>query len=367
MKTLFTFILALTFNLIFTFQGFGFAFQPSEVDELKVVTFNTWLLEIFDIEIADDIAPRRQLMVSELNKIDADILSLREVWPDKHRKFLVEQLSEQYPYCAFDNNKSGVLKLFADGLIIFSKHPIGDPNQERNEMGCVSPTHTLRFSENVDRFDEQRVNKGAIHVVVYHPTLGPIDVYNSHFDALSFNDETRDYETNHKATSRLQAIEFIDFVTETKSHPHQVLSIDINQHFRIWDANGREDNQISEHYQMLVSQLDAVDTFMVASSYDPQTLTGFYTVDTRNNTYAMDPDNLNRRSFENPEEFMNSGMGDFFPSQLLDYIWYIGEGLDSVSSNLIFTEPVQMYAGSDERKHLSNHYGVMSTLTLSIP
>ena len=370
MKILFTFISVLIFNLIFSFQGFGFVPPlPAErqAHELKVVTFNTWLLEIFGIDFADDIVPRRQLMVSAFNEIDADILSLREVWPDKHRRFLVEALSERYPYCSFDKTTTGILKIFSDGLIIFSKFPIGDPNQQKDDLGCTPPAHTLRFSQNTDRIDEQRVNKGAIHIVVHHPTLGSIDVYNSHFDALSLNEEARDYEESHKATSRLQALEFIDFVRETKSYPHQVLAIDINQHFRTWDTNGMESNQVNENYQRLISQLDAVDTLMVANNYDPETLTGVYTFDTRNNIYAADPDDLNRRSFEGTEEFMLSETNEFAPSALLDYIWYIGESLNVVSSELIFTDPVQMYIGSDERKPLSNHYGVMTTLTLNTP
>ena len=350
-----------------------------QAHELKVVTFNTWLLEIFGIDGADDLIPRRELMVTAFNEMNADVLSLREVWPAKHRKFLVDNLSDKYPYCSFDTTPSthsrrtiitsttstltanaGII----DGLMIFSKFPIGYPNQAKDDLGCVKPTHTLRFSENTDRFDEETVHKGAIHIVIHHPTLGPIDVYNSHFDALSLNEEVRDYQASHKATSSIQANEFIEFVMQTKSHQHQILAIDVNQHFRQWDANGSESDQINENYQMLISELNAVDTFMMANNYNPQTLTGVYTFDTRNNTYASDSDDLNRRSFESPTTFIVEGTRQFIPSTMLDYIWYIGDGLASSASSLIFTEPVQMYANSDERKHLSNHYGVISTLSL---
>ncbi len=353
--------------------------QPSH--ELKVVTFNTWLLELFGLDAASDISPRRQIMVNAFNEMEADVLALREVWPHKHRQFLVDNLSEKYPYCTYDSmpaehsrrnplatvaSNSTASAGIISGLMIFSKYPIENASQEKDELGCITPAHTLKFSQNTPRWDEQAVHKGAIHIVIHHPTLGSIDVYNSHFDALDFDEEVVDYKEDSKTVSRLQANEFIDFVLYTQSHAHQVIAIDINQHFRTWNRN-REESAVSQHYQHIVSNLNVIDTFMLANNYNPETLTGVYTVDTLNNVYTGAEENLGTRSFANIQDSFTEGIVSR-PSTLLDYIWYIGDGLESAESNLIFTREVQLYADEfdlDDRRHLSDHYGVMSVLTLT--
>ena len=216
----------------------------TSASDFKVVTFNTWLLEILGKDVAADIPERRERIVEALIDLDADVISLQEVWPDKHRNFLIEHLSEHYPYCAFDDSKSGVFKLFADGLIIFSKYPI----ENHPSQGCGTPSHTLRFSE-YTRLDEAFISKGAIHVKINHPELGIIDVYNAHLGALSFDVEENRYNPEHETAVRQQASEFIDFVESTRAinSSQAILAMDLNRHFKAWAWQNNELSGFDSH------------------------------------------------------------------------------------------------------------------------
>ena len=304
--------------------------------DFKVVTFNTWLLEILGKDIAGDIPERRERIVEALIDLDADVISLQEVWPNKHRDFLIEHLSEHYPYCAFDDSKSGFFKLFADGLIIFSKHPIENyPSQ-----GCAKPSHTLRFSE-YTRFDEAFISKGAIHVEIRHPELGVIDVYNAHLGALTFDAEQNSYNSEHAKVVHKQAGEFIYFVrnTRTINSSQAILAMDLNRHFKVWKNGFDSHDELGREYQSILSNFGAIDTFMQVKGLDPRTASGIYTYDTHSNP--------------------NAG-GYVFgsdPQEFVDYIFSIGELLQPVESDIIF---IEQFDGYD----LSDHYGLMTSFEI---
>ena len=302
----------------------------------KVVSFNTWLLEIFRMDIASDILERRDRIVDAINNLDADVVSFQEVWSNKHRDFLIEQLSEKYPYCVFDDNTTNIFKMFADGLITFSKYPINNYKDE----GCTEPSNTLRFSTRTS-LDEAFINKGAIHFVIDHPALGPIDLYNSHLGALKFEVEDQDYNSEHKNSLQTQFTELVDFINNTSNSLWpQILTIDLNRHFRLWLPDRGESHLLGNEYSQMIGRLQFVDTFMDANNYNPLQLTGVYSYDTQNNDYAR--------------EYM---FGEA-PPTLIDYIFYRGDHLQPVESDLIFTELIDGYL-------LSDHYGVMTTFESS--
>ena len=266
--------------IIFCFSCF--LLTQANASHFKVITFNTWLLEILGKDIAKDIFERRERIVEALIELDADVIFLQEVWLDKHRDFLIEHLSEHYPYYAFDDSKSGFFKLFADGLIIFSKHPI----ESHPSQGCGRPSHTLRFSE-YTRLDEAFISKGAIHVEIHHPILGIIDVYNAHLGALSFDAEQNDYNPDHERAIHQQSNEFIGFVqnTRTITSSQAILAIDLNRHFKAWQNGFDSHDRLGDEYQSILD-LGVIDTFMQANGLDPRTTSGIYTYDTRSNPNA---------------------------------------------------------------------------------
>ena len=302
-----------------------------------MVTFNTWLLEILGIDIAEDIPERRECIVEALIELDADVVFLQEVWPDKHRDFLIEHLSKHYHYCAFDDSKSGLFKLFADGLIIFSKHPIENyPSQ-----GCAKPSHTLRFSE-YTRSDEAFISKGAIHVKIHHSDLGVIDVYNAHLGALDFDGEQQNgYNSEHDRAVRKQANEFIYFVrnTRTINSSQTILAMDLNRHFKVWLDGFDSHDILGREYQSILLNFGAIDTFMQANGLDPRTTSGIYTYDARSNPNAAG--------------YVFAGNPQIF----VDYIFSIGELLQPIESRIIFTEPFDGY-------YLSDHYGLMTSFEI---
>ena len=250
--------------------------------------------------------------------------------------FLIEHLSEHYPYCTFDDSKSGFFKLFADGLIIFSKHPI----ENHPSQGCAKPSHTLRFSE-FTRADEAFISKGAIRVEIRHPELGVIDFYNAHLGALSFDAEQNGYNPAHEQVVRKQAREFINFVQNTRTiiSSQTILAIDLNRHFKAWQNGFDSHHTLGREYQSILATLGAIDTFMQANGLDPRTTSDIYTYD----------------SHTNPNAAGYVFAGD--PPTFIDYIFSIGESLQPTESRMIFTQPFDGY-------YLSDHYGLMTSFEI---
>ena len=315
-----------------------FSFTQASASDFKVITFNTWLLEILGNDVASDIPERRERIIEALIELDADVISLQEVWPVKHRDFLIEHLSEHYPYCVFDDSKSGFFKLFADGLMIFSKHPI-ENHASHASQGCGRPSHTLRFSE-YTRLDEAFISKGAIHVEIRHPQLGIIDVYNAHLGALNFDVEKNDYNPEHDRAIYEQADEFIYFVQNTISSSQAILAMDLNRHFKMWQNGFDSHDILGQEYQSIFASLGAIDTFMQANGFNPRTTSDIYTYDGRSNPNAA--------------AYIFAGN----PPAFIDYIFSIGDLLQPVESEIIFTQPFREY-------YLSDHYGLMTSFEIT--
>lgn len=214
------------------------ACTPAHAESIKVLTFNTWLLELLNIKLAKNVTERRELIAEQLAKSDADVLNLIEVWQPKNASFLVERLRHKFPYCSFNPDRVRFGALYSNGLLVLSKYPLKtDGHHYKN--GCIRPLDAITFKQTT-RVDEQFVSKGAIHNVLEHPRLGPIDLYSAHLGALTFDESADDYNPKHKRKVLEQAEDLTSFIDQTAEAETQMLMIDTNRHFRAWRAREGE-------------------------------------------------------------------------------------------------------------------------------
>lgn len=309
---------------------------------LKVLTFNTWLLELMGIKLAPNILERRELIAEQLAKSNADVLNLIEVWQPKNADFLVSRLRALYPYCSFNPDRVRFGALYSNGLLVLSKYPLRS-SSHRYKNGCTRPLDAITFKETT-RFDETFVSKGAIHNVLIHPELGEIDLYSSHLGALSFSAEKDDYNPKHKQKVLEQSRDLVHFIDQTSQAETQLLMIDTNRHFREWAAHRGESHHLDPSYALFLND-GLRDSFMDANAFDPHTLDGFYTFD----------------QIKNP----NAGGGHFSkaPSEFIDYIFVRSSRIKPEASHFAFTKAYRSSRG--DALFLSDHFAIESTFGAS--
>ena len=98
-------------------------------------------------------------------------------------------------------------------------------------------------------------------------------------------------------------------------------------------------NTLGYEYQRILTNFDAIDTFMQANNLDPTTTSDIYTYDVRFNPNAAD--------------YVFAGN----PQTFIDYIFSIGDLLQPIESQVIFTQPLDGY-------YLSDHYGLMTSFEI---
>lgn len=304
-------------------------------EKLKVLTFNTWLLDIFGLPLATNVDLRRDAIADGLRATHADIVNLIEVWREDSANEIVAKLKDIYPYCSFNPDEIRFGSAYANGLLVLSKYPLKSSGL-KYANGCTKPLDALIFSE-TSRWDEYVVSKGAIHNIVLHPQDGAIDLYSSHLGALTFDNDADDYDLDHQHKVLAQARELLAFIKQTAKTPVQLLMIDTNRHFRHWKANFGESNELDPTYQAFLSS-GLHDSFMEANHFDPHTLSGVYTFDTTNNPNAKD------------------GAFSKAPSDFIDYIFFRSKSFTPAFSRLAFKTPRPLRDGT--QMFLSDHYSV---------
>lgn len=318
MRDRFVALLALLFSALST---------GAQARELKVLTFNTWLLPV----VSDNYLQRLARMPEELAGTGADLIVLQEVWRDQAKADLIQAMQMRgYPYAAFKPAESRDGKLpFAgyldDGLLVISKFPISS--------GSVSSTS---FSE-YTRTDEYFAGKGALRVQVELPG-GPADIYAAHLGAVSFEENTLAYNAEQMTIRFRQAQEVERFIRSTRRSAVSLLAIDTNAHPYVWDTRARrfDPSRVGDVYALFARLFGFGDATRNLYS------AGIATFDLRRNRFA------------------GKGMFAGAPSEFIDYIYMsrdqrrYGVG----RSELAFTRPI----GREGRRdvYLSDHFGVLA-------
>ncbi|MCM2324654.1 MAG: endonuclease/exonuclease/phosphatase family protein [Oligoflexia bacterium] len=311
--------------------------SPAFGQTLRVLTFNTWLLRVQyhrKIPIAKDIKPRLAAMPAEIARTGADLVAFQEVWEDELRDALVAGMARQgYPYAAFREGQSDGKSFrgkIGNGLLVVSRYPI-DP--------AIGLLHFTAFTA----LEEYFAMKGAIHLLVQLPGTGWVDFYDSHLGAVRWNSKKQREHRLQREMRYFQAMELREFVRRTAKTGIQIIGADLNA--SPYPAPG----QPSREYALFVGRGGFVDSFHAVNGFDSPA----YTYDPETNPYA-------------------AAEGEVRASRRLyiDYILVSGAPgcIEPESSELVFREPIRAEDTAEtegRRIFLSDHYGVLSTLSLN--
>ena len=312
-------------------SGSGRAAEPIR---LKVLTFNTWLLNFaLQPEVAEDIEERLAVMPTHIwEQTGADIILLQEVWASKARDALISGFRELgYPYAIYQPKSSSPQALLGNGLLMISRLPL-DPE-----------FHTLKFSV-YTRPDEVFAKKGAIHARVELPGGIRADLYTSHLGAISFDEKKLEFNADHEKKNLQQATELTRFVASTADPMGvRILGADLNRHFTRW-IEGEWSSIASSIYEIF--SLEWLDVFLVSQGRFPR---------------------LEEFSFNRENPYVSDGIFSKAPSETEDYLFVSkSPQLVPLKAEIVFQEPLpdgyrERFGLKNLPKRLSDHYGVLGT------
>lgn len=355
-------------------------------DILRVLSLNTWMLRTPFGDIAKDIDDRIKLMPRAIAEEGPDVIVLQEVWNQTIRQRLIDHFRDLgFPYSvrgeapANPQNlraRFGFTAVSALGLSGCQAMMTNGPHTfvaaaslasagvaigaagigasaigwMRNQMGNglllisrypVSPqADVLRFA-NITRPDECLVDKGAIRASVLVPKLGWIDVVNTHVGAVSFDARRKRYAARHTAARLKQAQTLARWIGKVRRHNFMVLAGDFNFHHREFSDQNYSDKPSAEYELFVGSELNLLDTCFGPGA----NLRGPNVTD----------------SSENP--YKESGHFKGSPDCALDYIFVSPHDRVAVrDAAIIFDKPLR--ADSGRSMHLSDHFGVMASLSI---
>ncbi|MDE0391381.1 MAG: endonuclease/exonuclease/phosphatase family protein [Rhodospirillales bacterium] len=163
---------------------------------LRILTFNTGLTEIrlFGYALYEDVpyvVARAAHLAPALRGVNADIVLLQELVPQRVKKGLAAELRDLYPHRAGIDEDT---RFYGTGLLTLSRHPIADAS-------CT------RFAEQT--FEEGLFGpRGMLGCTVRTPGLGPCRVINLHATAGGASRKRRRQGAPGRRSAQLaQAIE----------------------------------------------------------------------------------------------------------------------------------------------------------------
>ncbi|KAI0756251.1 DNase I-like protein [Daedaleopsis nitida] len=148
-------------------------------NRLKLLTFNCWGLKY----VSKFRKERVTAIANVLASSDYDVITLQELWVFADFEYVRAAVSKKLPYSKFFY--SGAL---GAGLVIFSRFPIAAATVHPYSLNG-SPVDVLAG----DWF----VGKAAASVVIVHPILGQVQIFNTHLFAKG-GDEGPDHERAHR-------------------------------------------------------------------------------------------------------------------------------------------------------------------------
>ncbi len=348
----------------------------------RALTINTWLLRLpFGVNLAPAVEERARLLPSLVKSTGADIVFCQEVWDPKHRRQLREAFArEGYPYetsaapqlgetfpslapghlasvglmlpftLAASGGDAGTGSLLALGGSSLAALAAGSIalDQMRKKMGnglqifsrfpLSSKTDVMHFST-WTRHDEVFIAKGAIHTQVQLPSLGWVDLYNSHLGAVSYDGRTQSYDADQCRNRLQQAGELARWIEKTRVAEFALLGVDLNAAPE--QCHGGETRPTGE-YALLGQERGGLfqDTFRAGAAADEKGATD----DSRN-------------------PYKNSGHFRGSPDVRIDYLFASpSPKVRTVGSRVVFDRPLSesLPAAGKLPPRISDHYGVLS-------
>lgn len=289
--------------------------------ELKVLTFNTWLLKPpFGIGAAEDIEERLKIMPEMLAKTGAHIIGLQEVWNNSYRDTLIKEM-KKYGYESYHDKGEGFI-LFETGLLIFSK------------FSATTETLVMHFKK-YTRSEEAFTSKGALKVSFHIPELGDLDFYDTHLGAVTYYSKTKEFDKKHLEYRFSQTEQLVNWIQKTNTNPISILTADMNSHY-LKTAEGRHIKEFEPDYRLIVEP-DFLEIGLGWKCFFPP-LTEF--------------------TFEKANPYVSRGHFDTIPDETIDYIFINpSEKFKKLESKIVFKDEI-----SKKVPRLSDHYGVLATL-----
>lgn len=266
------------------------ALAQGPMAELKVLSLNTWGLPFPVGQDLDERLPRIAKAVQ-----GHDIVLLQETFDGRFDHF--PKLAD-YPHWVHHNTSN--LWDLRSGLLTLSKYPI-IKSEFRRFNKCAYP--------------DCLAHKGILFTRIQHPTLGPVDVYNTHFQSRPHEDAR---QVRIEAGNTLMR----DFILSNHQYYPTILGGDFNEVYGDLD------------YQDLLKRLHLIDTLSVASQQKPA------------GTIAPYRQQGRRES-----------------KHCIDYIFVLKNALYDIqvkSAKVLFQEHFENY-------YLSDHFGVVSQIVFQKP
>ncbi|KAJ7070774.1 inositol phosphophingolipids phospholipase C [Mycena amicta] len=139
-------------------------------DILRVLSLNCWGLKY----VAKNRTDRVKAIANELTRLDHDIVALQEIWVFADYQHVRESLLKRLPYSKFFY--SGAL---GSGLALFSRFPI---------IGTAVHPYSLNGTPIDVGGGDWFVGKAAVSIIISHPILGQVEVFNTHLYAKGGED-----------------------------------------------------------------------------------------------------------------------------------------------------------------------------------
>jgi endonuclease/exonuclease/phosphatase family metal-dependent hydrolase len=155
---------------------------------LKLLTYNVGLLEvrILGQEVfkpSDYLSERFKYLPSAIRSVNADIVSLQELYTAKHADYLFDALSDLYPYHYRADN---TLLRIKNGLMILSKYPIRKQGLVKMTDG---PDEERYFaSKSIMAVEVILGPDVSIDIANIHPTGGGTELAQDHPDNIAARD-----------------------------------------------------------------------------------------------------------------------------------------------------------------------------------
>lgn len=336
---LFSFLVVLS-----TFQ----TIQANDSQQIKVLAFNAWALRTpIGLELSKDLDVRLPLIPQKICELGVDIVGFQEVWDQSDMQFLVEKLKScGLNYSAYDesafhdgprtsNPLAQILgRTMGNGLLLVSRYPLS--NVVLNE-----PIQKMSFTD-ATRLDEIVTNKGAIKTRVQLPKLGWIDLFNSHLGAITFDHDTKSYDSGNLDDHYLQAQELAQWYPQVRSRLENIFITDLNLSYFEYHSENGYTNNFSSPYKLMLS-LGLRDAF---ADIRPR----------RNDILDF--------TFDSKNPYVSSGY--FGHDEAIDFIFINQQSrLKPIQAEIVFNTPYDEIKTNEIPGYLSDHYGVLVTFEIT--
>ncbi|KAL0137396.1 Endonuclease/exonuclease/phosphatase [Mucor lusitanicus] len=299
----------------------------STQDTLNVLSFNCWGLAV----VAKHRAFRLRAIAQALAQQQCDIITLQEVWVQKDFEYIQQAVEQTLPYTTYFY--SGAL---GSGLAILSRFPILSTAYHRYALNGKP----LKFWHG-----DYYVGKGVGSALVDHPTIGLLEIFNTHLHA---GYGPKDQYKAHRATECWQLANILR--QSAAMGRHIVMSGDFNSvpssfNYRLI----RDHGFMSDSWLQLHGEPDAQQFDMDNITADAYTQYFGFTCNSPYNTFSRYYDQGNNTHAKK------------LLGKRLDYIFYRhSPQMTCVESKVVLTGLVP-----DSSMSYSDHFGVVSVFSIA--